>query len=157
MSPSVERIRRARSADWPAILGLLTASGLPTSDLAPEHVECFRVATEAERVVGCVAVEPYGSWGLLRSLAVAPEARGCGLGGALERAALDHARGTGLSTLVLLTDTAERFFLSRGWAPLAREAVPETVRRSGQFSGGCPSCAACLMRTVGEGSLASPP
>ena len=134
--------------DWPAITALLEASGLPTSDLSPEAVPRFLVVREGARVAGCVAVEPYGEIGLLRSLAVSQEAQGRGLGGALVDAALGRARALRLGRLVLLTDTAEGFFRARGWTPVAREALPLAVRRSSEFSGSCCACAASLWRAV---------
>ena len=142
-------IAPAASADWPAIQTLLEASGLPTADLAPEAVARFLVARSASGAVrGCVAVEAYGDTGLLRSLAVAPEAEGRGTGSALVDAAVVRAQALGLTRLVLLTDGAAAFFRARGWAPVAREAVPLAVRRSSQFTGGCSGCAACLWRGV---------
>lgn len=148
--------RPATPTDWPSILALLTEAGLPTSDLAPGHVSHFLVVPEAGGVTGCVAVEPYGTWGLLRSLAVSPDSRERGLGSELVEAAVEHARLGRLTDLVLLTTTAEAFFRDRGWVPVAREGVPEAVRESSEFTGICPSSAACLALRVGEGHPAYP-
>ena len=64
-----------------------------------EHVARFLVLVEKrdgqERVLGCVALEPYGSdLAEVRSLAVAPDARGQGrnVGDRLMKAAMDTAR-----------------------------------------------------------------
>lgn len=155
-------IRPAASGDWPTIVALVSASGLPTSDLAPTHVGRFLVARAAPEasgeiasgeiasgeIVGCAAVEPYGDHGLLRSVAVAPEARGQGLGGALVDAAVARAADLGIARLVLLTDTAEAFFRARGWTSVEREALPLAVRQSSEFSGSCCACAASLWRPV---------
>ena len=134
----------ARPADWPAILDLLREAALPVADLQPEHVERFLVAREAGAVAACVAVEPYGEAGLLRSLAVTPEHRGRGLGGRLAEAAEGHARDRGLEALYLLTATAAPFFEAHGWARTDRADVPKAVRQSGEFRGVCPASAACL-------------
>ena len=141
-------IRPATPADWPAIVALVGASGLPTSDLTEAHVAHFLVAEASGEIRGCAAVEPYGDHGLLRSVAVAPEARGEGLGGALVDAAVARAADLGIGTLVLLTDTAEAFFRARGWSPVERADLPLAVRESSEFSGLCCACAASLWRSV---------
>ncbi len=147
-------IAPARPADWPAVLDLLRAARLPVADLEPEHVVRFLVARERNAVVGCVAVEPYGGAGLLRSLAVAPEHRGRGLGARLAEAAEDAARARGLDVLYLLTTTAAPFFRARGYTPTDRAAVPEAVRQSSEFQGVCPASAVCLRKPeAGRASL----
>lgn len=139
-------VREARPADGPALLGLLREAGLPTADLA--GLDDFLVALDGERVIGGVGVEAYGADGLLRSLVVAPEVRGCGVGARLAAAAERLARERGLRTLTLLTTTAAPLFESRGYAPLDRAEAPEAVRRSSEFRETCPSSAACLGKTL---------
>ncbi|WP_412070138.1 arsenic resistance N-acetyltransferase ArsN2 [Rubrivirga sp. IMCC43871] len=143
-------------AEWPAVLALLRASRLPTSDLSEGHRERFLVARRDGDVVGCVAVEPYGGAGLLRSLAVAPEARGTGLGRRLTAAAEAAARAAGLAQLILLTTTAAPFFESLGWAPVDRADVPEAIRASTEFAGLCPASAACLGKVLSPTGIGAP-
>ena len=140
----------AAAADWPAIRTLLAASGLPVDDLEAASTPHFLVARDGDALAGCVAVEPYGDAGLLRSLAVAPEARGAGLGSRLVDAVEARARDAGLRALYLLTTTAAPFFAARGYAPADRADVPEAVRQSSEFASVCPASAACL------GKLLSP-
>ena len=130
------------------VLDLLRASDLPTDDLAEAEAADFRVIERAGRLVGCVGVEVYGDAGLLRSLAVADEARGDGLGTRLVGAAEDLARERHLGALYLLTTTAAPFFRSLGYADVDRAAVPEAVRRSAEFRGVCPASATCLGKTL---------
>ncbi|MEM1054362.1 MAG: arsenic resistance N-acetyltransferase ArsN2 [Bacteroidota bacterium] len=152
--------RLASPADWPSIRTLLETAALPTTDLAPRDVQHFLVVTEAEEVIGCVAVEPHGDWGLLRSLAVAEFTRGRGVGGTLVDAAVDRARFDGMDHLALLTETAEPFFAARGWTRVSRDTVPEAVRQSSEFSGTCCASAVCLTRplaeTTAQGKATSP-
>lgn len=131
-----------------SVLDLLAASGLPTADLAEAAPTDFRVVERDGRVVGCVAVETHGDAGLLRSLAVAPEVRGHGVGGRLVEAAEALARERRLGALYLLTTTAAPFFEARGYAPVDRAAVPEAVRASTEFASVCPASAACLVKTL---------
>ena len=149
----------AGPARWPEIRALLLSSGLPTRDLSPSSTGRFLVETEGDALLGCVAVEPYGDpsagsgqrAGLLRSLAVAPEARGRGLGGRLVDAAEARARADGLGALYLLTATAEAFFRARGWRVVDRAEVPSSVRASSEFRGSCCASAVCLWKALGSG------
>ncbi len=138
-------IEPAAPADAAAIAELLRAAELPDGDFAP-HLGRFLVARIGQRVVGAVGTEVCGGHALLRSLVVAAEYRGSGLGGrlvdALERAALPW----GVARWWLLTTTAEKFFRARGFRVVARETAPEAIQRTGQFSGGCCCSAVCMSR-----------
>jgi amino-acid N-acetyltransferase len=98
-------------------------------------------------VVGTVGLEPYGGCALLRSAVVDREDRGSGIGEALVRRILDHARDQGIAEVFLLTTTAERYFPRFGFAPIARDDVPGEIRRSVEFREACPA-SAVVMRAV---------
>jgi arsenate reductase len=138
----------ATADDLDAIRSLLDAAGLPTADLAPGTRVEFRVARSGERVVAAIGLERHGTAGLLRSLVVAPEHRGTGVGGALVDALERDACASGVRELWLLTQTAERFFAARGWRPAERAAAPASIRESAEFSALCPASAACLTRSL---------
>ena len=125
------------------VRAFLRAVGLPHDDLGLVAAE-VRVARRDGRLVGTVAVERYGSHGLLRSLAVAPDQRGLGLGGRLADDAEAVGRALGLHSMVLLTETAAPFFEARGYVRVPRSEVPEAVRQSGQFRGACCASAVCM-------------
>jgi amino-acid N-acetyltransferase len=91
-----------------------------------EHFQHFLVARRVGRVIGSVGVERYGLSALLRSLAVAPEYRGQGLGRALVERPLQEAREQGVKRIVLLTETAPEFFPKFGFRHIAGE---ETERQ----------------------------
>ena len=129
-------IEPAQSGDLPAILSLLERGGLTAAGL-DQHLEAAVVAREGTRVLGCAAIELYGHAGLLRSVAVDPAARGLGLGIRLTEAALTLARGRGVQTVYLLTETAARFFPRFGFRPIPREEVAPAVRRSVEFTEAC--------------------
>src|SRR2546428_8418916 len=69
----------ATPADLPAILQLLEVSKLPRAELE-RHIGTTLVAKEGKQLVGTAALELYGAAALLRSVAVAAEQRGHGLG-----------------------------------------------------------------------------
>jgi N-acetylglutamate synthase-like GNAT family acetyltransferase len=82
-------------------------------------------------VLGCVALEPYGGdLAEIRSLAVAPDARGQGfnVGDRLMKAAMDTALRRKIARLFAVTHRPE-FFSRYGFAPGPRQRVPEKIER----------------------------
>ena len=134
----------ARGGDLPAVLALLEGSGLPHEGLKA-HLATTLIAREGERVVGSAALETYGASALLRSVAVAGERRGEGLGGRLTREALDLARERGVQRAYLLTETADGFFGRFGFRPIPRGEAPEGVRGSVEFVSACPGRARAMV------------
>lgn len=143
------QIGLARHEDLPAILALIEESGLPEEGLE-EHLATTLTAREGERVVGSAALELYGVSALLRSVAVAGERRGEGLGGRLTREALGLARERGAQRAYLLTETADGFFPRFGFRTLSRPEVPERVRSSVEFVSACPRSARAMVLDLTE-------
>jgi amino-acid N-acetyltransferase len=140
--------------DGAAIAALLAAAGLPLPDDqdVPVRMLVVRDVGAARRVLGCVGWERHGEVALLRSLAVAAEARGRGLGLALGGAALAAIGAEGAREVVLLTTLATgsaSIFEGSGFVRVERSALPEAVRGARQLaSTGCAS-AFCLRRSLG--------
>ena len=86
--------------------------------------------------------------GLLRSLAVSAEHRRCGLGIALTRALEENATRAGVTSLVLLTETARDFFEHRGYQVIDRAQAPDAVLMSSEFRTLCPQSAVCLTKRL---------
>jgi N-acetylglutamate synthase-like GNAT family acetyltransferase len=102
----------------------------------------FLVAQREGSVVGAVACEPAGKgFGLLRSLVVAPDWQGRGLGERLVADIEAVARHQGICTLYVLTETAEGFFHSLGYVATDRNKAPAEIRL-------CPASAACLRKDL---------
>lgn len=139
----------AGAGDLPAVLELLRRCELP-ADL-DGTADCL-LAREGTALVGCVALERYGSDVLLRSLAVGPEQRGQGLGRALVQRVTRRARTLGARHLWLLTTTAADYFASLGYARVERASAPARLQASGQFAGVCPSTATCMVREISPGA-----
>lgn len=137
----------ATAADLGPVRDLLRAAGLPASDLAEGRQELL-LARQGERLVGTVGIEVHGCDGLLRSLAVAADLRGKGLGETLHQRAVALAAARGVRTLYLLTTTAERFFAARGFDRISREAVPDALRTTPEFASLCPASAVCMRREL---------
>lgn len=109
MMAAAPTIREATAQDTAKIGVLLESSGLPTSDLAASCPQ-FVVACNDNEVVGAGALEIHGNAALLRSLAVASDLRGRGLGRTIVEHLEKKASATRIKQLVLLTQTAEVFF-----------------------------------------------
>jgi amino-acid N-acetyltransferase len=142
-------IERARLDDGPAMLELLANSALPIDGLL-DHLRHAFVARADNHVVGCAALEVYPDGALLRSVAVAPSAKGHGIGTELTNAALELARTLRMPAVYLLTTTAEGFFPRFAFEPLARQDVPATVQTSVEFRSACPSTAVAMRKMLGH-------
>jgi amino-acid N-acetyltransferase len=136
-------IESASQANLPAILTLLTESWLPQEGVS-EHLSNALVARVGRQVVGCAALEFYGSAALLRSVAVDRSYRGQGLGQRLTEAALRLAQENGVTRVYLLTETAGQFFSKFGFQPIDRSHVPPAVRGSIEFTSLCPVSALAM-------------
>lgn len=145
-------IRPATSRDFGPLVGLLEAAGLPTAGLPPA-LDGFHVAERQGQVVGAVGIEPYAGSALLRSAVVDPAVRGWGIGEALVRRVLEHARERGIADVFLLTTTAERYFPRFGFEPVARHEVPGEVRQSVEFREACPASAVVMRMVLSTGEL----
>lgn len=136
-------LRPADLADLAACRGLVEACGLPLGGLEHGFPGGYVVAADAV-LVGCAGVELYEVAGLLRSVAVAPENRGRGLGEQLTRDRIAYARAMGVESLWLLTTTAPAYFSGLGFAPIDRTAAPMALQRSAEFAEVCPASATCM-------------
>jgi len=143
-----ESVERARPDDLDAIRDLLRTVNLPHEDLTPAHLEHFRVARGGDALHGVVGAEPCGDVALLRSLAVAPDARGEGLGARLVDAVEEQAHEDQVRSLYLLTTTAAGYFRSRGYEPMARDELPEAIQETEEAARLCPSSATCMRKPL---------
>ena len=143
------RVERALPTDVHAIEALLAASHLPLDGAAGAFATGV-VARDDTAVVGAAAIEPHGDAGLLRSVVVAPELRGTGVGANLLASAEALAGELGIGELYLLTETAEAWFARRGYERLDRDDVPERVRRSVEFVTACSDKAVAMKRRLGS-------
>lgn len=127
---------------------LLQSAKLPHADLTAAHLDHFVLRREGNVLVGAVGLEVVGRDALLRSLVVHPEHQNRGLGQELVRAVEAHGRSAGVTTIYLLTETAERFFAARGYASTDRAGVPEAIARTTEFATVCPASAVCMVKRI---------
>ena len=117
-----------------------------------ESLREFLVAEDDDgRVVGCAAVVIFwADLAEIKSLAVAPDRCGAGLGVRLLQAAVDDAKEVGVKKLFALT-YEKNFFANHGFEIISRDTLPEKVWRE---CIACPKAEACdeiaMMRYLGE-------
>ncbi len=140
------QIEKVRHEDVDNVLVLLEQHHLPLDGFR-DHLATTLVARQDGRLVGSAALEVYPDGGLLRSVAVAPELQGHGIGRELTAAAIRLADDLHLPAIYLLTTTAERFFPKFGFERIARVDVPASVQGSVEFTSACPSSATVMRKS----------
>ena len=123
------------TADDPRFRALLAAAGLPHDDLAGEHKHYLGLADADGVLLAAGGLEVVGEHGLLRSLVVAEEARGAGLGRAVSAEIISRAQAQGMRRLYLMTNSAEAFFRHLGFTGVNRDSVPAGIAATSQFRG----------------------
>jgi amino-acid N-acetyltransferase len=141
-------IEAARPSDADHVIALLTRIGLPQDGLRDHLATTVIARDENGGIVGSAALELYAEGALLRSVAVAPQWQGQGLGHELTGAAIRMARDRHVPAIYLLTTTAERFFPKFGFERIARADVPPTVQASVEFTSACPSSATVMRKSL---------
>jgi N-acetylglutamate synthase-like GNAT family acetyltransferase len=135
------RARRAKMSDVSAIYGLIAhyaGQGLLLSRCEEEirrNIGHFLVLLNADRLVGCLSLEKYSAeLAEIRSVAVDPQVRGCGIGAKLVTFALQEARNRGIARVFAVTHAPE-FFERQGFIASPRKILTEKVERD------CRTCA----------------
>lgn len=132
------------------IESIISGARLPLDGLRSQFPTAFVVARHAGAIIGVAALERYGDTGLLRSVAVLPAQQNLGVGKQLITDRLEHARRAGVQQVFLLTTTAADYFARLGFRPAERGRVPALMAESPEFTGACPSSAACLAWSPAE-------
>lgn len=140
-------LRPATRKDWQAIRRMLLAEGLPL-DGAQEHLAHFVVGEMAGTLVCAGGLEVYGDDALLRSVVVDAGSRGKGWARQVLARLTEQALELGVSTLYLLTTTADTYFSKLGFRAVTRDAIPEQLILSRQFQGACPASASAMKMRI---------
>jgi len=137
------RITGLTSEHVTAAKALLRVNELPFDD-CDQHIENFIGVFERQSLIGLGGIEVHGNRGLLRSIAIVETARGRGLGSAIVDYLHEQARSIGLRYLYLLTETAETYFLAKGYECQARDDLPAEIKSTEQFQSLCPASAQAM-------------
>jgi amino-acid N-acetyltransferase len=144
------QLRAGTARDAASIRALLESGGLPTSDLSMSSRQ-FVVACDGEgEIVAAGALQTLGESALLRSVVVAAELRGTGLGRSIVQELERIARAAQVKQLALLTLTARRFFERQGYRVIARQALPEALQGTEEFQSLCPASAVCMAKSLAD-------
>jgi len=136
--------RQASEKDNVAIRSLLESQKLPTETVGTSKTD-FYLAMDNEAVDGVAGFEYYGDDVLLRSVAVPTSMQKKQIGSQLVDWMIAHAKQKGIRRIVLLTETASKFFAKKGFSVVDRSSINnEAMKKSSQFCGGCCSSAACM-------------
>ncbi len=141
------RIRRAGAQDFDAVARLLEQARLPLAGVA-EHFENFLVAESDGNIIGSIGMEIYEEAALLRSAVVHPSWRNKGVGSLLYETLLRIARDRGIRRIVLLTNTAEKYFERKGFKAIPQDSVTGPITASVEFNGACKH-AVCMELLLG--------
>ena len=125
---------------------MLADAGLPVEDVTIDHLAL--VAEQGGAVCGLIGLEQFKQLGLLRSLVIAREYRGAGLGGLLVDALEQLAMAQDISELWLLTIDADGWFARLGYAEQARELAPAVIQQTEEFSSLCPGDAVLMKKSL---------
>ena len=139
-----------------AVKKLLASVQLPTADITPKHMEHFFGAWVGSSLEGVVGMEPLGSVALLRSLAVVASKRCSGLGSGLLAQIEQYATEQGVRSIFLLTTTAESYFKKHGYSSVLREAAPETIQSTTEFTSICPASSILMVKHMPANSALQP-
>ena len=133
----------AKDHDLPAIKELLASNALPIAGV-DDHWRTFIIAREGERVIGCGGAETHQFVALIRSVAVAEDRRGAGVGRRIVRQLLDRLASRGIREFYLLTTSAEAYFQKRGFKTIDRDEIHPQLLDSAELQGACPTTAICM-------------
>jgi amino-acid N-acetyltransferase len=137
--------RRATGADEPHTRALLEQAQLPTESIGG-HVTEFYVAEADGAIVGVAGFEFYGVDALLRSVAIRSNLQRKGLGSSLVDWMLSTAKEHRVKRLVLLTNTAGKFFEKKGFQVIDRTLIAnDAMKKSSEFASVCPASSTTMM------------
>jgi amino-acid N-acetyltransferase len=140
--PRTEEQIRKNLAHFLVLTEVVHTAGSSTKNAPADESANEDSAHAPERLLGCVALEPYGpDLSEIRSLAVDPNAQHLGLGGRLVEAALQTARRRKIARVFAVTHAAA-FFELHGFVAGSRHDLPEKIARD---CNGCPKNPTCQL------------
>lgn len=128
---------------------LLSSCNLMTEDI---DFSKHQVLGEFENndLIAIAVLEVYGSFALLRSVAVTPLLKNKGVGSHIVKQAEGHAKKLNVQQLYLLTETANIFFNKLGYEQIDRSSVPKEILKTKQFAELCPQSAVCMTKKLND-------
>ena len=141
-------VARPVSGDDDGLVQALRDAELPTVDLTDPGRSFFAFYTLTGSHLGYGGFEQFGKDRLIRSLVVAPEHRGKGIGRNVLAVLLRAAFDAGARTAWLLTTNESAFFEKSGFKPVSRDTAPAAILGTRQVADLCPASAILLSRAI---------
>ncbi len=127
---------------------LLESVYLPVVD-PKEFTDYFYKSLSLEnKIIGAIGLEIYGNYGLLRSLVVDSSYRNKGIANQLVGQIIETSKELGLQEVYLLTTTADKYFLKKGFEIRQRENCPAEIKGSKEFSSICPVSSVLMSKKI---------
>jgi N-acetylglutamate synthase-like GNAT family acetyltransferase len=136
---TLDRVIRPEPVDPSGVAGLrdfLAEADLTTSGLDAPGARYWVVRDERGHLVGSTGFElsPTASDALIRSVAVASDARAAGLGSELARFAIDAARAAGASRAWLFSRRSGPFWQKLGFERVPTDALADALGETTQLA-----------------------
>jgi amino-acid N-acetyltransferase len=112
----------------------------------------FRKMFDKNKILGFFGLEIYGSDALLRSVVVLQQGRLQGIGRQMMQQAMRLSAENGILNLYLLTFSAAGFFEKLGFKVIDRNAVPDLIAKTEEFTKFCPDTAVCMTKKLEYGN-----
>jgi amino-acid N-acetyltransferase len=139
-------INEVNQNSFSKVIALLKSCGLPTEDISDTTKLFF--AVDGNEILGTIGIEFYDDVALLRSLAVIQEKQGQGLGKQLVEFIEVFAKQSGAKELILLTTSAEEFFIKNFYHVVEKNSIPGKIKQSSEFTSTCPSTAIAMKKVL---------
>jgi amino-acid N-acetyltransferase len=124
--------RAATADDLPAMSALIASENLPPFFIE-EFLDGFIVSERGGEMLACGGVEIYGDCAVIRSIVVAPQGRGVGMGRRAAELLIEHARERGANDFYLFTMDARPFWQHLGFADVSLEGWAGPPRACWQY------------------------
>jgi len=135
----------AREEDLEWVISILNENDLCVDDIPSENILLKLVRSENDPIA-IYGFELFGHEGILRSIAVAEEYKGTGIGTQIMRQVKIDVKELELRNLFLLTTTAKKFFEKFGFSIIERETAPVVLQQSYEFLNFCPDTAIVMSK-----------
>jgi len=139
-------LRHPKPEEVEKVKEFLTSIHLPTEKIEDQFDNFLILFDSDSSIIGCVGLEIYQNFGLVRSLAVTETYQNKSLGSFLLAKLEQEAKTKNLDELYLLTETAEKFFKNRGYTVVERQFVPIEIQNSYEYSSSCKKSAIVMKK-----------
>lgn len=143
----------AQKEDEFDIKNLLFYYDLAVEDILIDNLKHFIIAKSENMIIGVIGIEIYNEIGLLRSFAVSPSFRLNGIGKRLFGNLVIYSYQNKINKLYLFTKNSDVFFRKLGFQTLNRNNLPQSIKRSSQYTTHCVKNVTCMYMQISKDNL----